>query len=367
MEEGELIKSQQEFLGKVLESSGRLASSWANLLKKKDAFDPVAGYEGSLSFWGYPHLFGRLVNPSFLPGIFQELAIIAAKELPKLIERRNDPKKLDALAQRWKRSNEMAIKKAFGLPAPSQTERLLRQWNTLLSASSSQTSPAVSKGPFGDFQRFMEAFTAPLGFGLPGSVVRVWSEAYGKSLRSAMGATDPFDLGQYGEPIREAIDAQKRFLEGIPQFQQQITSSAGKVTEAVVEAVGNAGIREVTGETYGRMLAEWLSKYEEFFGRLFGSEAFGRALAEIFDRGREVAQSVDSLMFEWLTILKLPTRRDTDEIQRNLESLSERIQALEDRVASMSERLEESFRMWDSRSENLESGPLRSSDHPGKS
>ena len=367
MEGAEFIKSQQEFLGRVLGSSGRLASSWANLLEKKDAFDTATGYEGPLSVWGYPHLFGRLIDPSFLPGIFQEIALIAAKELPGLIERRNDPKKLDALAQRWKRSNEEAIQKAFGLPAPSQTERLFRQWNTLLSASSPQTSHALSKGPFGDFQRFMEAFTGPFGFGLPGSVIRVWSEAYGKSLRSAMGATDPFDLGQYGERIREAIEAQKRFLEGIPQFQKQITSATDKVTEAVVEAVGNAGITKVTGETYGRMLEKWLSKYEEFYGRLFGSEAFGRALAEILDRGREAAQSVDSLMFEWLTILKLPARRDTDEIQRNLEALSERIQVLEDRVASMSERLEKSFRMSDSRSENRESGPVRSSDHPVKS
>ncbi len=367
MEGAEFIKSQQEFLGKVLESSGRLASSWADLLEKKDAFGPSAGHEGPFSIRGYPHLFGRLVDPSLLPGIFQEIAIIAAKELPELIERRNDPKKLDALAQRWKRSNEKAIKKAFGLPAPSQTERLLRQWNTLLSASSSQTSPASSKGLFGDFQRFMEAFTAPLGFGLPGRVIRVWSEAYGQSLRSAMGETDRFDLGQYGERIRETIEAQKRFLDGIPGFQKQITSATDKVAEAAIDAIAKAGVKEITGETYGRMLEEWLSKYEEFFGRLFGSDAFGRALAELLDRGREAAQSVDSLMFEWLTILRLPTRRDTDEIQRNLESLSERIQALEDHVASMSERLEESFRMSDGRSENRESAPSRSFDHPGKS
>jgi len=212
-----------------------------------------------------------------------------------------------------------------------------------------------------------DSFTTPFGFGLPGSVIRVWSEAYGKSLRSAMGATDPFDLGQYGERIRETIEAQKRFLEGIPQFQNQITSATDKVAEAVIDAIGKTGVKEITGETYGRMLEKWLSKYEEFFGRLFGSEAFGQALAEMLDRGREAVQSVDSLMFEWLTILKLPTRRETDEIQKNLESLSERIQALEDQVASMSKRLEESFRMSDSRSENRESAPFRSSDDPIKS
>jgi hypothetical protein len=127
----------------------------------------------------------------------------------------------------------------------------------------------------------------------------------------------------------EIIDS----YEGIIEFNQRLTEYYKQLSETWTESQKKVNAKAPSIpqdseqiEAYKRV---WIDIFENDFTQLFDSEKFGQNYGKLVSAELELTKHWENIMNVTLQSLKLPTRKEIDEIYKELHQLRKRITKLE--------------------------------------
>ncbi|MGQ0605888.1 MAG: poly(R)-hydroxyalkanoic acid synthase subunit PhaE [Candidatus Nitrosotenuis sp.] len=129
--------------------------------------------------------------------------------------------------------------------------------------------------------------------------------------------------------VTEVIDANEDLIE----FNQRLAEYYKQLTEAWVDAQKkvNSKVPNIPQdvehiEAYKRV---WIDIFENDFTQLFDSEKFGQNYGKLVSAELELTRHWESITNVMLHSMKLPTRKEIDEVYKELHELRKRITKLE--------------------------------------
>ena len=146
-------------------------------------------------------------------------------------------------------------------------------------------------------------------------------------------------------PMRNWTNDMKKMLteiiesyEPITQFNQSLVEYYKQLSETWIEAQKkvNAKIPSIPNdseqlEAYKRI---WIDIFENDFTELFDSEKFGGNYGKLVSSELELTRRWENILNVMLSSVRLPTRKEIDEVYKELHELRNRVKKLEKKEAS---------------------------------
>ncbi len=113
-------------------------------------------------------------------------------------------------------------------------------------------------------------------------------------------------------------------------YQEALTGYNTKLWETWLESWGSftsqyPELIRKGAEDPKEMYREWLSTFKTTFDKLFRTEEFSKLLANLFDKSLDLRKANDTLLDEFLRRSNIPTRKEVDELQREIHDLKQRL------------------------------------------
>ena len=223
MQTANVTKMQEEFVKNMSESSARLATAWSEAVKGTGVQNVYNNYHKLMLNWINPSTFAKIVDSSSIALKFQELVNLAAQDLPELVKHAADPGTLKGMKDKWAQAHEKLVREMFGVPAASEIERAMQPWRSFMENFAGLRDNPMSQ--FGDM-------AASLGWSFPGTagtgknLFSLWTETYEKTVGKLFRLPGLGLTREYEERTKKALDAQIRFLNTLPVFQEQVLAAA---------------------------------------------------------------------------------------------------------------------------------------------
>jgi hypothetical protein len=131
------------------------------------------------------------------------------------------------------------------------------------------------------------------------------------------------------------MDAQTRFLNALPEFQEQIVSAAGKGLEEVIGRIVSLGVEQLSPETYQEFRRVWISAHEEAVLKLFRSDAFSKAILDTIQRGIDAKKEMEGLIAAGFMPWTVPSKGDLDAVNEEVRALRDHIGKLEEEIRAL--------------------------------
>jgi hypothetical protein len=334
MERDTLSRLQEEFSQSIADSSRRLADGWAEALKAAGGGHALEEPQRLSLGWWDPSTFLKQATTSGTAARFQEMFLHAAEDLPELLKAPKDRDKTQRIKGKWSKSYEKWVRDMFGVPAPTESERLLRQWQMFL-----DDVRLPSSGIQGLFLWPLDVMGAG-GARFPEQdayrqVFRMWAETLERTMGRLLPGPAQLLTKDFEARTRKALDAQVAFLKALPGFRKHLVDATRKAMEKIVETVHNLDVKELTQETYRLFFKTWLANSEKALQELFGSEAFTRSLSETLDLGLDARKRLEGLMSDMLSVWNVPAKKDVEELQEIVYTMNKRLKLLEKEVEEL--------------------------------
>jgi class III poly(R)-hydroxyalkanoic acid synthase PhaE subunit len=332
---------QEEFVKNIAESSARLATVWSEAVKRAGAQNVYDTYEKLMLSWINPTAFMRIVDSTSVGLKFQELINLASQDLPEIVKHAGDHEKMTRIKDKWMRSYEKLVREMLGVPAPSEIERFIQPWRSLMENFTGLGGGTMS--PFGSMPGSM-GWPFPITTAVGRSLIPLWSETYENTIGKLFRLPGLGLTREYEERAKKALDAQMRFLNTLPDFQEQVLSASKAAMDKVVDHISKIDIKQVSPETYQLFYKIWVSNNEDAFIELFRSETFCRTLANTIHRGLDAKKKMDTVMENWLSFWNIPGGKDMDEVYQAVYEMKKRIRWLEQELGDLRQKIADSPR-----------------------
>ncbi len=325
-------KIQEEFVKCMSESSERLATAWSNAVKGAGVQNVYENYEKLMQNWINPSAFMRIVDSASMALKMQEFINLAVQDLPELAKHAGDNEKVRVIKEKWSRSYESVVRELFGIPAQSDIERVMQSWRSAMETFTGSGSAFLS--PFG-------GMPASMGWPFPGAtsasanLFPLWSETYEKTIAKLFRLPGFGLTREYEARAKKALDAQIRFLNTLPDFQEQVLTASKAAMDKVMDHIAKMDIKEVSPETGQLLYKIWISNNEDAFIELFRSENFCNTLANTVHRGLDAKKKMDALMADGLSFWNIPSGKDMNEVYEAIYHMQKRIRQLERELADL--------------------------------
>jgi hypothetical protein len=361
MEISDLPKMQQDFLTRMAESSERLSAAWAEVAKGVKAGKASVDYKSVAPGWMNPWEFQNVVSSPSAAVRFQEMIDSAATDIPELLKHGRDEMIVKNIKAKWLKSYRNLVGEMFGIPRRSQTEKYLEQWRTLLGSLSGARS-GFGGGLLPDFsamissmESFFQSDTTSKSSGL-----NIWIESYEKTLGHFFRFPGGSLTREYEARAKRAMDAQIKFLDSLPGFQEQIVAAAEKGLEKVIDKVLSLGVEQISPETYRMFYKVWINTHEEALVELFRSERFSESILDAVKRGVDAKQKMDSLVADNLAFWNVPSQRDLDAVLEEVRTLRDHVNGLQEEIGALKVELAQYRKIDDAGEEETKESPLSS-------
>lgn len=129
--------------------------------------------------------------------------------------------------------------------------------------------------------------------------------------------------------VVEVIDANEDFVEfnkKLTEYYKQLTETWNEAQKKVNAKVPNLPQDSEHLEAYKRI---WIDIFENDFTQLFDSEKFGQNYGKLVDAELELTRHWENITNVMLQSMKLPTRKEIDEVYKELHELRKRMTKLE--------------------------------------
>ena len=313
-----------------------MATAWSEAVKGVGVQNVYDNYEKLMLSWVNPSAFMRIVNSTSIGLKFQELINLAAQDLPEMVKHAGDQHAIARIKEKWMQTYEKLVREMFGIPAPSEIERVMQPWRSLVESFTGLG--ATSTSPYG-------AMAASMGWPFPGAMsssrnlFTLWSETYEKTVGKLFRLPGLGMTAQYEERTKKALDAQIRFLNTLPDFQEQVLAASKAAMDKVVDHITRMEIKQIGPETYQFFYKIWVSKNEDAFIELFRSETFCRTLANTIHRGLDAKKKMDTVIADGLSFWNIPSGKDMDEVYEAMYEMKKRIRELEHELEALRQKL----------------------------
>ncbi len=336
MQTANVTKMQEEFVKNMSESSARLATTWSEAVKDAGVQNVYNNYQKLMLSWINPSTFAKIVDSSSIALKFQELINLAAQDLPELVKHATDPGSLKGIKDKWTQANEKLVREMFGVPAASEIERAMQPWRSLM-----ENFAGLRDSPMSQFGELASS----MGWGFPGAtgtgknLFSLWNETYEKTVGKLFRLPGLGLTREYEERTKKALDAQIRFLNTLPDFQEQVVTAARTAMDKVVDHITKMDIKQVTPETYQLFYKIWVSNNEDAFIDLFRSQSFCQTLANTVHRGLEAKKNMDMVTADGLSFWNIPNKKDMDEVYEAVYHMKKRIRTLELELKTLKQKM----------------------------
>lgn len=343
MDSKELAALQQDYMKKVSETATRLGSEWEGILNRVMSGKPGSAGKGSpTSGKGKESTARNLPAPVNLPdsGSFSrmvsEMLSVTIKDLPHLVGQPRDRTLYKSVVRRWMEAYERFIGELLGLPEPSPAERFARSWNTFL-----QDATSVAMGlptPFRPTGPKAPTRSVPtIGGGWP----MQWPALTSGEQTSPWLPALPF---AFGEPparkqLKNAFEAQQALMKELTALHGKMVTASQRAGERFLKNIERSDMKQDTAQVYGKLLETWLDTVEKTFMELFRSDAFFSTVKRLTAKAGEAEAEKNGLVEQWQKSLKLPTRREMEDLQAAVESLSGRLRQLDAELTELRARV----------------------------
>lgn len=129
--------------------------------------------------------------------------------------------------------------------------------------------------------------------------------------------------------VTEVVDS----YEDLVEFNQRLTEYYKQLSETWIEAQKkvNSKIPSIPNdseqlEAYKRL---WIDIFENDFTELFGSEKFGQNYGKLVSAELELTKHWENILNVMLNSVRLPTRKEIDEVYKEMHELRKRVKKLE--------------------------------------
>ena len=318
-----------------------MASAWSEAVKGVGAQNVYDNYQKLMLNWIDPSAFMRIVDSTSVGLKFQELINLAAQDLPEIVKHAGDQEKMRRIKDKWMESYEKLVREMFGVPGPSEMERVMQPWRSLMESLTGSSGGQWS--PFG-------GMAASMGWPFPGatsasrSIFPLWAETYEKNISKLFRLPGLGLTREYEDRTKKALDAQIRFLNTLPEIQEQVVTASKAAMDKVVDHIAKMEIKQVSPETYQIFYKIWLSNNEDAFTELFRSEAFCRTLANTIHRGLDAKKKMNTVMADGLSLWNIPSGKDMDEVYEAVYEMRKKIRKLEQELADLRQQFQENPR-----------------------
>jgi len=336
-----VTKISEEFVKNITESSARLATAWSEAVKGAGVQNVYDNYEKLILSWINPSAFMRIVDSTSVGLKFQELINLASQDLPEIVKHAGDHEKMTRIKDKWMQSYEKLVREMFGMPAPSEIERVMQPWRSLMESFTGLGGGTMS--PFGCMPGSM-GWPFPFTTAAGRSLFPLWPETYENTIGKLFRLPGLGLTREYEEGAKKAVDAQMRFLNTLPDFQEQVLTASKAAMDKVVDHISKMDIKQVSPETYQLFYKIWVSNNEDAFIELFRSETFCRTLANTIHRGLDAKKKMDTVMAKGLSFWNIPSGKDMDEVYQAVYEMKKKIRRLEQELGDLTQKLADSTR-----------------------
>lgn len=176
----------------------------------------------------------------------------------------------------------------------------------------------------------MESHAGDLHFDTPGrESLQLWSDLYQKEI-SRYFRIPQLGLGRfYQERLNETLDKFNIFAAALAELLHLLSrpfeKSTAVVQEKIEELIRTGGLPE-DSEAYYRM---WLKTLEGHFMTLFQSPEYNDSLRETMSALGDYLTARNRIFQDMLQALPVPTRKEMDELSREVYLLKRRVRTLE--------------------------------------
>lgn len=324
-------KVQEHLLKAFSESAVRVANAWTEALEGA-GLGPKTEARSLGADWIFPFRSPERDTDRAYPVRFQEMVEKATRDLPDLLKPDCDDGTIKRIKTKWLNAYEGLSTEFFGIPAPSETRRVLSQWKAL-------SEQASDWGPPGGLIPDLASLHSIIDW-LPGGstgatkdLLRVWGEVYEKTWGGLFPVTaKPDSVRELEKSYRQTLDAQIAFLNSLAAFQEQMLKVASRAVDHVVDAVARLETKELSEDTYQFFYRTWMTQNEEAFQGVLSSDAFLKSLAETAKWGTEAKANIESLFTHGFSIINQLNRTELQSLTRSVENMTSRIDRLEEEV-----------------------------------
>ncbi len=316
-------KVQEEFAKAVTDSATRLASAW------KDAIQRATGaLPSGASPLPVPDIADRTSAG------LREIISTAGKDLPELVRAMENPSVRDRITEKWLETYKSAVRESLGIPPPSETEQAISQWKRTIREFSAQGQGASFGMPAHPFP-WIDAFFPLKRPDTPKDVLGFWFRSYEWMLGTLTPIHRPLTAGDYPKRAIQAIDAQIRYMSGLPAVNELMAHACEQAIARVVDTLRASRSRELSDDVYSLFHKTWISANEQVFTALLKSDDFGSTLARMIREGLEAKNRLESVMTELLSHFDVPRRKEFDQALRTISTLEERMGRLEQELDAL--------------------------------
>jgi len=334
MVSSDLPDMQQDFLTRMTESWSRLSSAWTDAVKGLHVEPAHSGYNSVGHGWMNPWAFQSVVKSPSTASRFQEMIDSAARDLPELLMHGSDKGTVNDIKDKWLRSYRNFVGEMLGIPRQSEAMRLVDRWRTFFRSFSGSGS-GFRGGLFPDFsamiasmEPFLEPKSGSMGF-------NIWTQSYEMMFDRLFRFPGGSLTREWEDRFNRAMETQTRFLNALPEFQEQIVSAAGKGLEKVIGRIVSLGVEQLSPETYQEFHRVWISTHEEAMVRLFRSDAFSKAILDTIQSGIDAKKEMEGLIASGFSPWSVPIKEDLDAVNEEVRALIDHVGKLEDEIRAL--------------------------------
>lgn len=343
MDTTDMVKMQEQFAQHMSEFSARIVSVWSDAAKKIESSSGVPRTRKADTPWPDLSVFARTFGVPPTAEKLQEAVRQAAEDLPALARCIGDPEKIEPIKDKWARLYEKSARAFLGVPEPSDTARILDQWRWILGNLPSHGAK-ISPTPFPSLMSLIYPLEWPVASrqGRLGESRGSWLETWGQNLGSMFPILSGEMDSDRNARLRQAVEAEIRFLQSIPEFQAHLISASKRAVEAIFARLGELGFQEMSAQNQGLFFASWVSANEKMFRELFGSETFLQTLTRTVQQGLNARNMMQSVFADWPAARDRANQQDVGDLHEKLYSVEKRVRLLERELDDLKRKLAES-------------------------
>jgi hypothetical protein len=326
----DVAKMQEEFARNVSEFASRFLSAWSDAAKRMGIHPATEGSQRFGTGWVDLEPFAKMVGSQSAAQKIQEAMKLASEDLSVVVASLGDPEKIERIRSKWTKFCEQSVRDMLGIPGPPDAAKLLDQWRGALD----YLSPTQGSPLSGSFPGFF-GLTSPSGWPLPGvedgrrEMFRAWAETYGKTFGGIFPVPARGRGDDHEDRTRQAISAQIRFLQCLPEFQEHIVAASKGAVTKVLENLHKLGLKEMNAESHKLFCASWVSANEKMFQELFGSDSFLKTLTKAVQQGKDAKEKMESIMADWTSAGNEPNPKDVEDLRHSVYTVEKRVRLLE--------------------------------------
>ena len=161
------------------------------------------------------------------------------------------------------------------------------------------------------------------------NMFRAWIDIYESEFQKFFSIPQLGLARGYQEKLNQALDKYHIYHSTLAEFVRVLSLPLSHSVAVMQEKLGEMAEKGALPDGSQKYYQMWIKILEGHYMKLFQSPEYNRILANTLNAISDFSASKDAVIQDMLSVLPIPSRREIDDLERELYALKKRIQALE--------------------------------------